>query len=494
MNLLTAVVLLPLAGAVLTLPTRGLWRAALGIGAGLATTAAGVRLLPAVIGAQAPVSTSVMGPGGLSIGLAADGLATAMVVMTCSVGVGVASFALVEDLRTPDRRHAAYWPLLLSLWSGLHLLFIATDLLTAYLMLEVVGLCGAALVTLRGDRGSLLAGARYFYAELAASTTMLVGVALVWWQAGTVVYAELGPALADRPLGALGLAIMTAGLLVKLPLAPLHFWLPAAHTQAPAAVSPLLSGVMVKAAFAVIARLWFLAVPTVPTPAAAQLLGGLGALAILWGSLAALSARPLKRLIAASTVAQLGLLFLMPPLLLAGGTDAWDGGVVLAVSHALAKAAMLMAAAVIVDGAREDRAGFGERSWPVVSELQGSAARRPIAVMAFGIGGLSLVGLPPSGGFVAKWYLLQAGIATGQWWWVLVIVVGTLLTASYLMRFIRTAFAPPVVLASGELPPASRDARDLVALALAGTTLVLGLRPGLLLEVLSVGRPLAGGG
>ncbi len=123
-------------------------------------------------------------------------------------------------------------------------------------------------------------------------------------------------------------------------------------------------------------------------------------------------------------------------------------------------------------------------------ELRGSAARRPIAMMAFGIASISLVGLPPSGGFVAKWYLLVGSITTGQWWWVAVVVAGTLLTVGYLMRFVRPAFAPP---SDDEVPVPRRDARDLVALALATSTLVLGLLPGPFLALLSIGGPHGGG-
>ena len=490
----TVLLIGPIVGVGLTVATRGVLRAALAAVTAVVTTAAVAHLAGDLVGQVGPIPAMLPLPFDLEVALLADGLAVSMAAMTSAVGTAVVVFALIEDLRETERRHDAYWPLLFALWGGLHLLFLATDLLTTYLMLELIGVCGAALVTLRGDRGSVLAGTRYFYAELAASTTMLVGVALVWWQAGTVAYDGLGVALEGNTVGQLGLAIMTAGLLVKLPLAPLHFWLPAAHTQAPSAVSPLLSGVMVKAAFAVIARLWFLVLPPLVTPGASQLLGVLGAVAILWGSLVALTALPLKRLIAASTVAQLGLLMLMVPLVAAGGTDAWTGGVVLAVTHALAKAAMLMAAVVIVDGARDDRTAHGERSWPDVDELVGSAARRPIAVMAFGVSGLSLVGLPPSGGFIAKWYLLLASVETGQRWWAAVILVGTLLTVSYLMRFIKVAFTPAEVLPTGELPPAKRDARDLVALGLAGTTLIIGLRPALLLEIVEVAAPLARGG
>jgi multicomponent Na+:H+ antiporter subunit D len=136
----------------------------------------------------------------------------------------------------------------------------------------------------------------------------------------------------------------------------------------------------------------------------------------------------------------------------------------------------LMAAAVLVEDL-----GRGE-----VADLGGAAARRPVAVLAFGVGAVSLVGLPPSGGFVAKWYLLVASLEAGQWWWVPVIVVGSLLTAGYLMRVVKQAFAPPA-----EALPVRRvhDARDVVALVLALTTLALGLRPTELLDLIDVASP-----
>lgn len=516
---LAPLLLAPLGCALLTLALRGRRRAAAGGFGAVLVAVATIGLARELLAIGEPVRLVLPGPAGVEIALVADGLAVALLVMAAVVFAGVALFAAVEDRRMPARRHAAYWPLLFVLWAGLTALFLAGDLLTTYLMLELVALCGALLVTLRGDRASLLAGTRYFYAELAASTTMLLGIALVWSAAGTVAYDGLGAALAGEPLGAVGLAVVTAGLLVKVPLAPLHFWLPAAHTLAPSAVSPVLSGVMVKAALAVVLRLWFLAAPEGVTPAAAQLLGALGAVAIVWGSVSALRAAGLKRLIAFSTVAQVGIVFLLAPLLHAGEVDAWTGGVVLAVTHAVAKAAMLLAAAVIVDSARRARtttalaaagpgggaaagadargrppvgtprtAPAGEPSWPVLDELRGSVARRPVAVMAFGIAGLSLVGLPPTGGFVAKWYLLLASVASGQWWWVAALVGGTLLTVGYLMRFVRPAFAP----APEGGATAQRDGRDVVALALASVTLLVGLRPGPLLDLLVIGGPVVG--
>ena len=511
------VLALPVAGAALTAVVGGRTRVRLALLVAVGITVSVLLLTRAALAAGVAEVVSLQLPVGVEVVLVADGLAITLLLMAAVVGLAVAAFAWAEVLDDPDRHHPAYWGLLFALWAGVNLLLLAGDLFTVYLMLEVVALCGSLLVTLRGDRGSILAGTRYFYAELVASTTMLIGIALVWSQAGTVVFSELGAGLEDAPLAGLGLAVMTVGLLLKAPLAPLHFWLPAAHTLSPSAVSPLLSGVMVKVSFAVLLRLWFLSVPDLVTMPAAQLIGAMGALAILWGSGGALLATGLKRLVASSTVAQVGLVFLLVPLVAAGSFDGWAGGVVLAVSHAFAKGAMLMAAAVLVDSAR--RAGApapgagsvagavdgethvgrgtkpatnvrGETTWPLLMELRGSAARRPVAMMAFGIAGISLVGLPPSGGFVAKWYLLVGSITTGQWWWVIVLVIGTLLTVGYLMRFVRPAFAP---LPEDERPVPRRDARDLVALALATSTLVLGLVPGPLLRLLAIGGPHGGG-
>ena len=497
------VLLVPVVGALVTWVARGRARWLAGVLVAAAGTLGALQVAVAAHTAGAGASLLLRGPLGIEVVLIVDGLAAVMLVMGAGVVLAVAGFAAAEDHHAPQRRHVAYWPLVLALWWGLSVLFVAGDLLTIYLMLELVGACGALLVTLRGGVGSLLAGARYFYAELAASTTMLLGLALVWSQAGTLVLADLDAGLVDGGLGVTGLAALTVGLLLKVPLAPLHLWLTPAHSLAPSAVSPLLSAVMVKVAFVVLLRVWVQALPGAMGPATAQLLGALGAFAVVWGSLLALRAAGLKQLVAASTVAQLGLLFLLLPLVEAGATDGWTGGVFLAVAHAPAKAAMLMAAAVVVDSAR--RAGVatpivagvgsstpgpegGATSWPVLEGLRGSAARRPTAVLAFGIAGLGLVGLPPSGGFVGKWYLLLGSVRAGQWWWVVVVVVGTLLTAAYLMRFVRPAMAPP----EGEAV-AERDMRDVVALGLAGLAVALGVWPGPLLDLLAIGGPATGG-
>jgi multicomponent Na+:H+ antiporter subunit D len=448
---------------------------------------------------ESVVTRSLTAGPAVELVLVADGLAVAMLVMTTVTAVVVAAFASEQDRSRPGARHRWFWPLWFVLWAALHLLFLSGDLLTAYLMLEAIGVAGAALVALDGERRTVLAATRYLYAELVASMTVLAGIALIWQQTGSLRFAELGPDLVAHPQGWLALGVVTVGLLLKMPLAPLHLWLPAAHALAPSAVSPILSAVVVKSAFAVLIRSWFLVAPELVTRSAAQLLGCLGVVAIVWGSLVALRTSHLKELIAYSTVAQLGFLMLLVPLVQAGAGDAWRGGVLYAVAHALAKGALLLAAAVIVEAAER----------PDLDALVGAVRHQPLAVFAFGIAALSLIGLPPSGGFVAKWYLLVASLQTGQWWWIAPIVGGSLLTAGYLLRLLRPAFATPVATGgrpptAGEVPPERASgarlvtgpaARGALALALSLTTVALGVRPMEALALLDIGAPpLTGGG
>jgi multicomponent Na+:H+ antiporter subunit D len=469
-------VAIPLGGAVLAALVPARARPVVGmVTAGMASL--GALALAAQVWRAGVVVVDVPGPAGLEPVLVADGLAAAMVAMAGVVGLFASAFAIAHHRREPG--HPAYWPLWLLLWAAMHALFLAGDLFTIYLMLELVGVCGAALVVLGGDGPTLIAGTRYFFAEFAASATFLLGIALIWREAGSVVLSELPTDLVATSAGGAGLAVMTAGLLLKVPLFPLHFWLPAAHSLAPSTVSPILSAVVVKTSFAVLVRLWFLAVPAAGTHGAVQLLGVLGALAVLWGSLNALRVARVKLLIAYSTVAQLGFMFLLVPMAHAGAWGAWSGGVLQAIAHALAKAAALMAAVVFVEDADGEDVG----------DLAGTATRRPVATFAFGVAGMSLVGLPPSGGFVAKWYLLEASFQTGQWWWVPVILVGSLLTAAYLMRVVKRTFAPG---ADGTSVTAVRDPREVIALLLAMAALALGLRPAELLELLHIGAPVAG--
>jgi NADH:ubiquinone oxidoreductase subunit 5 (subunit L)/multisubunit Na+/H+ antiporter MnhA subunit len=231
----------------------------------------------------------------------------------------------------------------------------------------------------------------------------------------------------------------------------------------------VLSALVVKGSFFIVVRLWFDVMPAVPSSAAMQVLAALGAAAILFGSIVALRQDRLKLLIAYSTLAQIGYLFLMFPLAFApahaqvesGG--ALSGGMLQAISHATAKAAMFMSAGMIYTALGHDR----------IAGLGGIARALPASVVAFALGGVALVGVPPAGAYLAKELLLNAAAETQQWWWAAVIQAGGIFTGAYLVLVLAHALAP------ADAPVNARVCvpwyQQAAALVLAVCSLLLGL-------------------
>jgi multicomponent Na+:H+ antiporter subunit D len=411
----------------------------------------------------------------LGVALRADGLSAVMTITTavaiCAVGV----FAHA-DFRTPAgsveaRAPFAFWILLLAIWGALNTVFLGGDLFTLYVALELLTFAAVPLVSLDGRAETLQSALRYLLFALLGSALYLVGTALLYGTYGTLDIVVLSHRVHSEPATLVAAALMTVGLLAKTALFPLHLWLPPAHAGAPAAASAVLSALVVKGSFFVVVRLWFDVMPGLPGPAGMELLAALGTAAIVFGSVVALRQERLKLLIAYSTLAQIGYLFLMFPLafdsraaqLQSGGALA--GGMLQAISHATAKAAMFMAAGLIYAALGHDR----------IAGLIGVAWALPISVSAFALGGVALVGVPPSGAYLAKQLLLQAAAEREQWWWAVVIQAGGSFTSSYLLLVLAHALAPanePVRL----LVPAPRM-REAAALALALCSLLLGLLP-----------------
>jgi multicomponent Na+:H+ antiporter subunit D len=480
--LLGSVVLLPLVGALLcgVLPRRWCAGVALGTAALTAGTvlALGRRVMDG--GEVRAVSAGYEPP--LGIALVADGLSTAFLVMTAVVGLALTGYASgAASARGGD----LFWSLWLGLWSALNAVYLSGDLFNAYVALELMGLAAVGLVALAG-RGAYAAALRYLVIAVLGSLLYLLGVALVYGEVGTLDMAGVGGLVERSPVTTAALALMTLGMALKSALFPLHGWLPPAHSGAPAAVSPALSALVVKASVYLAVRIWTTALPGVGTAAVAQLLGVLGAVAVVWGTVAALRQQRLKLVVAYSTVAQVGYLFLVFPLALAEGVpadaarDGWAGALGLGLSHGLAKAAMFMAAGNLAMAHGTDR----------LSGLWGAATRRPVACATFAVAGVSLAGLPPSAGFVAKWLLLQSSLAQGQWWWAALVLLGGLLTAAYVGRVMRVVFADaaPDGSALVELVQVPRR-MEVAALALALLAVVVGLRALEAVDLLTSGSP-----
>jgi formate hydrogenlyase subunit 3/multisubunit Na+/H+ antiporter MnhD subunit len=410
----------------------------------------------------------------LGIALRADGLSAVMMITTAVVICSVGLFARV-DFCTPagsveGRAPFAFWILLLAVWGALNTVFIGGDLFTLYVALELVTFAAVPLVSLDGRAETLQAALRYLLFALLGSVLYLVGTALIYAASGTLdvvllsqrVYSHSNPAMLVAAV------LMTVGLLAKTALFPLHLWLPPAHAGAPAAASAILSALVVKASFFIIIRLWFDAMPGFPGFAATQLMAALGAAAIVLGSVVALRQQRLKLLIAYSTLAQIGYLFLMFPLAFSAASGqlergvALAGGLLQAISHATAKAAMFMSAGVIYAAlGRDNIAGLG-----------GVGRALPMSVLAFALAGVALIGMPPSGAYLAKTLLLQRAAETEQWWWAVVIQAGGIFTSGYLLLVLAHALTPAGEPVAIHPPPLTAQA---AALALALCSLLLGL-------------------
>ncbi|MDO9050545.1 MAG: proton-conducting transporter membrane subunit [Methylotenera sp.] len=467
-------IVLPLAWAAATFllgPRRGARLAIAGLG--------GQLLLALLLAAQLLTEGAQLHAVGgwdapLGIELVADGLSVVMLLLTQSVTLSLAIYARAYFAQTGQGAAAIwFWPLTGFLLAGMNALLLSADLFNLYVTLELVSLAAVALVAAGGGRAQVTAALHYLLVSLAASGTYLVGVALIYGVYGSVSIATLTPLVQASTSPAIWLAagLMALGLMAKSALFPFHFWLPPAHGGAPAPVSALLSALVVKAAFYLVLRLTL----TVFAPlaeAGADLLGLLGAVAILWGSWQALRATHLKTLVAWSTVAQLGYLFLIFPLLAPDGL-ALQAGTMQAVAHGLAKAAMFTAVGVLVLSTGRD----------TLDGLAGVAGRVPLTLFAFALSGVTLMGLPPSGGFLAKWLLIDAALRQGKWGWAALVIIGGLLAAAYVFRVLRQAFLlAPETVRFHSVP----RSLEWVAFGLAVASILLGLRGMELIRLLGI--------
>jgi multicomponent Na+:H+ antiporter subunit D len=425
----------------------------------------------------------------LGIELYADGLSVAMLLTTALVGTATSFYAVgyfsgerSEEKRAGDLgdKSGSFWPLWMFLFASLNGLFLSADIFNIYITLEILGISSVALVALGGDRLAVNAGMRYLLVSLLGSLAYLFAVGLLYGAFGTLSLEVLGEVVVPVPATYAALALMTVGLALKTALFPLHFWLPQAHANAPTPVSALLSALVVKGSFYLIVRLWFDVFPDEARPVAGQLLGLLGAAAIVWGSVLALRQRRLKLLVAYSTVAQIGYLFLLFPLAVTAGSEfeAWSGGVYHAFSHAFAKGSMFMAAGAIMKVLDHDE----------IDGMDGIFRHMPLSVASFAVAGVTLMGVPPSGGFTAKWLLLSAAVQNNSWALAVVIVAGGLLAAAYLFLFLNRAL---INVPTGKINRPAPHSMEVAAFVMAAVSLSLGLLASPLLGLLRVGAPFA---
>lgn len=427
----------------------------------------------------------------LGIDLMLDGLALLMLLVTAVIGLAITLYAH-SYFRPPDggdayaHQYRTFWPLWLFLWAALNALFLSGDVFNLYVTLELMGFSAVALTALAGKPAVLKAAMRYLLVSLSGSLFYLLGVVFLYGAFGSLDIRELGTAVAPTPALAAAAVLITVGLAMKTALFPLHFWLPPAHANAAAPVSALLSALVVKGSFYILLRLWLEVLYPLGDSIVPQLLSALGMAAIVWGSLQAIRQPRLKLLIAYSTVAQLGYLFVLFPILLRDRSDITPlaGIVFFVLAHASAKAAAFLSAGSILYATDDDR----------ISSLAGLMRKLPLTTTTFSLAGVSLVALPPSAGFLAKWLMLDTALQHNAWVVAFMIVVGGLLAAVYIVRVLG-----PLFLLNEQTMARTVQPVPLLmawpAFALSLLAVLLSFAGVYLLDILAIGTPwLIGGG
>ena len=373
------------------------------------------------------------------------------------------------DFEIEESRQARFWCMLLLCLTGLLGIVITGDAFNAFVFLEISSLSTYVLIALGPDRRALLAAYRYLIVGTVGATFYVIGVGLLYLATGTLNMADLatriGPAWPGQSRAIIAaLGFITVGVSLKLALFPLHGWLPNAYTYAPSWVTVFLSATATKAAIYLLIRFYFTVfaggVDLEQLPLA-DLIVALSVAAMFLASLNAAFEPNLKRMLAYSSVAQIGYITLGIGLQNQAGLT---GGLVHIANHAVMKAALFLAAAAILLRIRSVR----------IADLAGIGRKMPWTMAAFSVAGLGLVGTPGTTGFVSKWYLVLGAIEDGWWWLVFLIVASSLLSLVYVGRVLEIAWMRRPGDAIGEAgdPPALILAPLLL---LAGATIYFGI-------------------
>ncbi len=306
--------------------------------------------------------------------------------------------------------------------------------ITFFVFYELLTLATWPLVVHKGDEASLAAGRSYLAYTLAGSAVFLSGIVLLTAATGPIVFIEPPEmALVEPWLARTAFVLMVAGLAVKAAMVPLHGWLPIAMA-APAPVSALLHAVaVVKAGAFGIVRVIYDVYGTdlVQDLGLGLPLAVMASVTILYGSYQALRQTGIKRRLAYSTVSQISYIILGASL---AGPFATIGGLVHIVHQGIMKITLFFCAGLLDEKLKITR----------VDQLDGVGRRMPLTMLAFSIGALGMIGVPPTAGFVSKWYLGLGGLQAGQPWVLLVLVGSSLLNAGYFLPLLYRAWFKPL--------------------------------------------------
>jgi multicomponent Na+:H+ antiporter subunit D len=423
--------LVPFLAALLCAVTGALWRPlsrAIAL-VGMLVTAATAIWTNVAVARHGALHTYMGGwepPVGIELMVDPLGAFVAAIVAIIGFAVILAAGASVE--RELTRRDTFFYAVAMLMISGLMGMTVTHDLFNMFVHLEVVSLSAYAL-TAAGGRGAPRAALRYLLIGSMGASLYLLGVGFVYAATGTLNMTDAAARLAeaDPRLVLVAAVLIVVGLAVKMGLFPLHLWMPGAYSLAPMGGASLMAPLVTKvSAYALLRVLfWVFGAGLLREQAVLlNLLAWAGALAVIVGAVMALLQSDLWRLLAYSSISQMGIVAMGMGL---ANEAAMTGGILHIGNDALMKGALFLAATAML-------MRFGVRRVDELWRLRGRSRWIPPVVV---VSGLSLIGLPPMCGFFGKWYVLKGALEADRWALAAALILGSLATAAYVARLVE---------------------------------------------------------
>ncbi len=400
--------------------------------------------------------------------------------------VALVVLASTDYVQSVERFQGEYFGLILFAATGMMLLAAATELITIYVSLELTTLPLAALTAFLLNKNSSEAGMKFLIIGAISSALMLYGMALVFGFTGSTQLAEIsaavGQATGDTPFGNyalfVGIILMIAGFGFKLSAAPFQMWVPDVYEGGPVPVVGFLSVASKAAAFAVVLRVFFTGFFDVALDWGI-LIAGLAAASMVIGNLVAVVQSNIRRLFGYSAIAHAGYIVVG----VAAGVKSGDGifkapefaaigpdsVLFYLAAYAAANLTAFFAITMINSKISSDQ----------ISDYAGLSSRNPVLTIVLALSLLALIGVPPTGIFIAKLYIFTAAVDSGLVWLAIIGVINSAVSAYYYVRIIRIMFTQP---ATSEVKITGSPAPWL-ALGLAGAAMLfMGIAPGFVME------------
>lgn len=382
------------------------------------------------VGAWAP-------PWGIEIVI--DYLNGFMVVMLAFIALVVAIYSKRSIEQEIPEKIVPYYSIFLLLVTGLIGITVTGDLFNVFVFLEIASLAAYALIAV-GEDGAPMAAFNYVIMGTIGACFYYLGIGYLYIVTGSLNMADLSqllPNLYHNKAVLVGFALFTVGIALKMGVFPLHAWLPDSYTYAPSVTSAVIAPMFTKVMAYLMVRIFFtlfkphFSIELIPVT---DILTWIAAAGILMGSIIAIAQTDLKRMLAYSSIANIGYIVLGIGLANRMGLT---GGLLHILNHAFMKGTLFLVAGGIMYK-------MGMRD---ITQFRGLHRRMPFTMAAFTIAALSMIGIPPMGGFFSKFYLILGAIEAKQWVFIVVLLGSSLLNAVYFFRIIENAYLEPPVTA-----------------------------------------------